>query len=126
MGSSMEQWSWGEMHRLQVRHLTDLEALSSDVVPRDGGPFTVDVAGGAYSDGEILATHGPSWRMVVDFSPTLTDGLPIGYGSYPGGQSGHPMSPHYQDLFALWRNRQYHELQLTEEEDLAMAAVSRR
>jgi penicillin amidase len=36
-------------------------------------------------------THSASWRVVVDFSQTP----PVGYGVYPGGQSGNPFSPLY-------------------------------
>ncbi len=125
MGTEMDEWLWGDLHVLQIRHLTELEALSSEVMARDGGSFTLDVAHGSFTDGNLLVTSGPSWRMIVDFAPTLAGGLPEGIGSYPGGQSGNPLSPHYQDLLELWRNGEYQELQLSDQEDFAAVAVTR-
>ncbi len=126
MGTEMDDWLWGSLHVIQVRHLTELDALSSDVMPRDGGSFTVDVASSSLSYGRVLVTSGPSWRMIVDFSPTLTGGLPTGLGAYPGGQSGHPLSPHYEDLLVLWMRGEYHDLRLSREADLSAAPPSRR
>jgi penicillin amidase len=40
---------------------------------------------------------GPSWRMIVQFGQPLQ-----AVGAYPGGQSGNPLSPHYDDLLPLW------------------------
>ena len=33
----------------------------------------------------------------------------------PGGQSGHPASPHYQDGLADWQNGRYHPMLFTRE-----------
>lgn len=118
MGGDVRTWTWGEFHRIQLRHLTQLQALSSDVLPRDGGPFTVDVAGASLEDNRLIVTSGPSWRMIVNFAPALLDDLPQGRGVYPGGQSGNPLSRHYLDLFYLWLAGEYVDLRLTSEEFL--------
>jgi penicillin amidase len=120
VGPKVGDWVWGRVHFLQVRHLTELEALSSDLIPRDGGSFTVDVAHGSLADGRLLVTSGPSWRMIVDLREPVR-----GYGSYPGGQSGNPISPHYTDLLEIWLNGEYQNLELKTEEVL-QAAPSRR
>ncbi len=41
--------------------------------------------------------HGPSWRMVVELKTK-----PQGYGIYPGGQSGNPGSPYYDNMLSMW------------------------
>ncbi|MDQ3142000.1 MAG: penicillin acylase family protein [Bacteroidota bacterium] len=49
---------------------------------------------------------GPSWRMAVE----MTKDGPIAYGVYPGGQSGHPGSPYYDQMIESWRTGQYYLL----------------
>ncbi len=125
LGPEIADWLWGEAHVLQVRHLTEIEALSSEVMARDGGRFTVDVAAGSLSDGQLLVTSGPSWRMIVDFAPARGGGAPEGLGSYPGGQSGNPLSVHYQDMLELWLKGEYQKLTLTEQDEMMAASSSR-
>lgn len=109
-------WRWGTFHRLEISHLLGLEALSAPSVPRDGGPFTVDVAAGAFRDGHTRVTSGPSWRLVVEL------GTPVeAWGVHPGGQSGNPLNPHYTDLLDLWLAGEYQTLHLLTEEELQTA-----
>ncbi len=117
IGPLLADWEWGAYHRIQLRHLTELEPLSSAVLPRPGGSFTVDIARGALTEEGVLVTSGPSWRLVADFAPTLGGGEPEAWGIYPGGQSGSRLSDHYLDLFDLWMQGAYLALQLTTEED---------
>lgn len=92
--TSLLDLTWGRMNRGRFRHpfsnaipalgwLLDIgrEELS-------GCSFCVRVAGGS---------HGASMRLVI--SPGHTrDGLL----HTPGGQSGHPLSPHYDDQHPYW------------------------
>lgn len=119
IGPVLAGWTWGEYHRIQLVHLTGLEAFSSEALPRPGGSFTVDVAHGSLTEEGLLVTGGPSWRLVVDFAPALAGGAPDAWGVYPGGQSGSPLSPHYLDLFDLWMAGEYQVLQLTTEDDFS-------
>jgi penicillin amidase len=48
-------------------------------------------------------THGPSWRMVVSLERS---GIKT-WATYPGGQSGNPGSPHYNDMVERWAKGQY-------------------
>jgi penicillin G amidase len=43
-------------------------------------------------------TKGPSWRMIVSLEKSGVKG----FGTYPGGQSGNPGSPHYSKLLDRW------------------------
>jgi len=40
---------------------------------------------------------GASWRMVVELGPEIR-----AWGTYPGGQSGNPASPRYDDRLQQW------------------------
>ena len=51
-------------------------------------------------------THGPSWRMVVSLEKS---GIRA-WGTYPGGQSGNPGSPHYTDMLGRWLDGKYFSL----------------
>jgi penicillin amidase len=51
--------------------------------------------------------HGPSMRQITDFGD-LDGALAV----LPGGQSGIPASPHYDDLADLWLSGDYHPFPL--------------
>lgn len=48
-------------------------------------------------------THGPSWRMIVSLEKTKVKA----WGVYPGGQSGNPGSPYYNNMLNLWAKGNY-------------------
>ena len=52
-------------------------------------------------------TVAPLWRLVIEMAE---DGRRVGV--YPGGQSGNPASPHYDDGILPWANHQYFELNM--------------
>lgn len=81
-------WRWGHFKGVDINHLAHIPGL---------GRPNLDVGGGY---GIVNATgkrHGPSWRMVVSLGPEVE-----GWGIYPGGQSGNPGSPHYDDFVDEW------------------------
>jgi len=87
-GRDVEAWRWGDHHTVVFRHMTltpALRALWRGPQPYPGFAETLSPAAGR------LTTHSASWRVVVDFSRVP----PVGYGVYPGGQSGHPFSAFY-------------------------------
>lgn len=87
---------WGERHRIRFNHLTraaPLAALGRGPYPVAG--FRQTLAPG----GSLTTTHAASWRVVVDFA----GGRVTGQGVYPGGQSGNPASPHYDDFVPAYR-----------------------
>jgi penicillin amidase len=52
-------------------------------------------------------SHGPSWRMVVSLERTKVKA----WGVYPGGQSGNPGSPFYNNMLLPWSRGEYFQLQ---------------
>jgi penicillin amidase len=83
-------WRWDHIRKANVNHLLRLPALSALDIPVQGGPGTLSPSAGT-------GTMGPSWRMVVELGPELR-----AWATYPGGQSGNPVSPRYRDRLALW------------------------
>ncbi len=79
----------------RVPHLGRIDAFGSKVlsVGSDGTALNA-----------IRGSHGPSWRMIVEM------GNPVkAYGVYPGGQSGNPGSPFYDNMLDYWANGKYYE-----------------
>jgi penicillin amidase len=79
------------VHRIDIWHLLHLPALSRTGLAVAGGPSTISpssVTGGG---------EGSSWRMVVELGKDVR-----AWGTYPGGQSGNPASPHYDDGLDQW------------------------
>ena len=56
------------------------------------------------ADGGLVATQGPSWRMIAAWTGP---GSGTAQGIYPGGQSENPASPWYEDQVADWWNGRY-------------------
>lgn len=83
-------WRWERVWHANIYHLLRFPSLSALEIPVPGGPATISPLLG---DG----THGASWRMVVQLGPEVR-----AWGTYPGGQSGNPLSPWYDDRIAQW------------------------
>ena len=88
--SNGDGWRWDRIRHTNVNHLLRLPALSALGLPVQGGPGTLSPSAGS-------GTHGSSWRMVVDLGPELR-----AWATYPGGQSGNPISSRYRDRIPLW------------------------
>jgi penicillin amidase len=93
-------WRWDSLHFANINHLLRIKSLSALDLPVQGGPGTLSPSVGA-------GTHGASWRMVVDLGPELQ-----AWTTYPGGQSGNPVSARYRDRIPLWMNGQLEPAQL--------------
>lgn len=84
------RWRWDRVRFANVRHLLRLSSLSALRIPMQGGPSTLNPSSGGGS-------YGASWRMVVELGTETR-----GWGTYPGGQSGNPLSGGYKDRLAAW------------------------
>ena len=60
----------------------------------------------------MKSTHGPSWRMIVHLT-SITEA----YGVYPGGQSGNPGSPYYQNFVDTWAKGKYYTLWMMKQDE---------
>ena len=85
-----DAWRWDRAHRANIHHLLGIPSFSALELSVPSGPSTISPSSG---DG----THSASWRMVVELGPEVQ-----GLGVYPGGQSGNPASPRYQDRIPRW------------------------
>ena len=90
LGGEPGSWTWGRIHTRQLENLAQVSGLSYGPRPDRGDGNTPLAAGGSPS------THGPSWRMVVDW------GAKTFSGTYPGGQSENPASAWYENKVDTW------------------------
>jgi penicillin amidase len=83
-------WRWDRIQSANVYHLMGFRSLSALRLPVQGGPSTLSPSSGS-------GVWGPSWRMVVELGPEVR-----AWVTYPGGQSGNPASPRYDDRISEW------------------------
>ncbi len=83
-------WRWERRRHANIHHLLRLPSLSALRLPVQGGPGNLNPSSGR-------GVHGASWRMVVELGPELR-----AWSIYPGGQSGNPASPWYDDRIPKW------------------------
>ena len=103
-GQDGRTWRWGEAHRIVMRHrlmenVPLIGRLFGIELPGQGDGSTVNVAhypGGGGPRAFYSAT-GPSYRMLVDLADPESSLFVAA-----GGQSGHPLSTHWNDLTELW------------------------
>jgi penicillin amidase len=88
---------WSDYQKGIINHIGRIPAFSA---PLDG------VGGYADAPNAFKGSNGPSWRMIVELGEEVK-----GYGVYPGGQSGNPGSPFYQNMVQSWAEGTYHDLQ---------------
>lgn len=97
-GNDPAHWRWGAVRSANVHHLLRLPGFGRTGLEVQSGPGTL-------SPSESNGTHGASWRFVVELGQEVK-----GWGTYPGGQSGNPISSRYDDRLELWRTGQLAEL----------------
>ena len=122
-GPAIESWRWGDAHQAAHDHpvLGDVPILRHFVNIRQstsGGDNTLmrgRTQGGPPGAAEpFLNVHGAGYRGVYDMADPEASVFIISTG-----ESGHPLSRHYDDLGVLWRRGEY--IPMTLDPDLARA-----
>jgi len=122
-GANIESWRWGDAHQATHDHtvLGDVALLRLFVNIRQstsGGDHTLmrgRTRGGPPGAADPYANvHGAGFRGVYDMADPEASVFIISTG-----QSGHPLSRHYDDLGVLWRRGEY--IPMTLDPDLARA-----
>lgn len=90
-------WNWAKHKGTQIPHLARIPGLGKEYVACGGGRHIVQACSKEF---------GASWRMVVSLEPQIK-----AWGIYPGGQSGNPGSPYYDNLLQDWQQGKLQPLQ---------------
>ena len=91
-------WEWANLKQTHVPHLLNLTGFGSKTLMTGGAKGTINAQN---------ESNGPSWRMVVELGKK-----PAGHGVYPGGQSGNPGSPFYDNMIDTWAGGKLYDLYL--------------
>lgn len=117
-GPDPSAWVWGEAHALNmgwapIRSSGIISDLLSLEAPSSGDPYTlIATLFSSDNDRPFATSAGTNFQAVMSFSEEA--------GSYfiaPAGQSGHPLSRFYENLFFMWMQGKY----LTMSTDLSLA-----
>jgi penicillin amidase len=108
-GPDMQAWTWGEAHPARHRHRPFaanqwLAPLFDIAVPVGGDAYTINAGRSDFSDeaAPYASRHGPSYRAIYDLADPQAS-LFI----HSGGQSGNPLSSHYQTFTEPWARGEY-------------------
>ncbi|MGA9161597.1 MAG: penicillin acylase family protein [Actinomycetota bacterium] len=101
LGPDDGDWRWGALHRVRFAHpLARMPGLGPLFVAAEhelGGDEQTVLQAGIDARLGFDAVVIPSWRVVVDLSD-----LDASLAVLTTGQSGNPVSPHWNDQAALW------------------------
>jgi penicillin amidase len=108
-----QQWQWGHLHQARFLHpLADVGPLSlifgTPSLQRPGDDTTIDIGGndGAAADPPIYSQMTvASMREIIDLAH-FDDSLWV----ITTGESGQPLSLHYDDLNLLWNQDEYQQM----------------
>lgn len=101
LGPKYEDWHWGRLHQLSLRHPLNRKEWNAGPIERPGDAYTVNAASGL----NFRQTDGASWREIIDvgdWDRSVMTNIP--------GESGNPDSRHYRDLIDDWAAGRYHPL----------------
>lgn len=94
---------WYKYRSASIQHLLGIPAFSRSNIKAGGSANSLNAIRGNKT---ALDGWGPSWRMIVAFE----EGEVEAYGIYPGGQSGDPVSPFYDNMIDDWAAGEYYKL----------------
>jgi penicillin amidase len=109
MGANMSRWRWDGVHHAIFPHqgldaVGVLRPFLSRSVPNGGDWSTVDV-GSVVAERPFEQHAVPGFREIIDLSDAHDDRFADAVG-----ESGHPLSPHYDDYLADWRAVRYRRM----------------
>lgn len=105
-------FNWSKQRGTSIMHMANIPAFSVNDI-QSGGYYEAPNA--------ISKANGPSWRMIVELGET-----PKAHGVYPGGQSGNPGSPYYDNAVANWATGNYFDLLFMKDVNDSRGKVLRR
>lgn len=117
LGNSVSGWTWNKVHTLEHQHpLGKVAALRPCF---NVGPFAVsgstEVINNLFfdftEDGNYVVKGGPSTRRIIDFSDVENS-----WTILPTGQSGNPLSSHYNDQAELYNAGKFRKMKMNKEE----------
>jgi penicillin amidase len=104
LGAYGEAWELGRARGTDINHLLSVKGLGRTGLYTGGGQGIVNAT---------KKDHGPSWRMLVELG-----NRPTAKGIFPGGQSGNPGSPYYDNAVNNWVAGKYYDIHFLDSTDI--------
>ncbi|HKX85814.1 MAG TPA: penicillin acylase family protein [Flavobacterium sp.] len=117
LGDDVKVWTWNRVHKIEYKHplgsvsfLRPLFNVGIFEIP--GGNEVINNTMFELSDEPVhMVKSGPSTRRVIDFSD-----IENSWSILPSGQSGNPMSPHYNDQAELYVQGKFRKMKMNKKE----------
>ncbi len=119
LGDDPAEWRWDELQTITFKHDLGAAPLIGNYLfnrgpfPYGGDFMTVGRARYAFED-PFNVINGAGLRFIT----VLDKGRIESEAVLAGGQSGHPLSPHYSDQLEAWLEGKYYRIQIPCESDL--------
>ena len=97
------QLNWANYQQTSIHHLARIPAFSRKNIYTSGTRKALNA---------VSEQHGPSWRMIVELGEPVQAKV-----VYPGGQSGNPASPFYDNFIDTWAAGKYYNALFLKEPD---------
>ncbi|WP_187696586.1 penicillin acylase family protein [Xanthovirga aplysinae] len=116
-GKQIKNWQWGEIHTLEHVHpigrLKPFDKLFNvGPFPAVGGDESINNLGFNFrEENGFKVIYGPAMRILIDF-----DDVENSLSVLPTGQSGHFLSPHYDDQVDMFNQGQFRKQMMNREE----------
>lgn len=116
-GEDSSQWTWDKVHTLEHQHpFGQVESLRKyfnvGPFPVEGTREVINNLSFPYdSTGYYKVSSGPSTRRIIDFSD-VENSISI----LPTGQSGNPLSEHYEDQAQMYVNGEFRKMMMNKKE----------
>ncbi len=117
LGSDVNSWTWNRVHKVEYKHPLGSVALfrpffNVGIFEIAGTNEVINNTMFDYTDSaEYVVKAGPSTRRIVDFSDVENS-----WSILPTGQSGNPMSQHYNDQAEMYATGKFRKMKLNKEE----------
>jgi len=117
LGNQVSAWTWNKVHTVEHKHpLGEVAALRSYF---NVGPFEINGSNEVINNlmftfteaGNHQVKAGPSTRRIIDFSD-IENSVSI----LPTGQSGNPLSEHYDDQATMYNEGKFRKMKMNKKE----------
>jgi len=117
LGNDVSKWTWNRVHSVEHQHAFGSIATLKPFF--NVGPFEINGSNEVINnlffewseDGNYKVKGGPSTRRVIDFSD-----IENSWSILPTGQSGNPLSKHYDDQAVLYNAGKFRKMKLNKTE----------
>ena len=107
LGTQVSQWEWGRVHTISYNHplgkVKPLNMIFNKENTSIGGiRYSINNIGQKTYSNDFSAAVAPATRRIIDFT-----NLKVSWGVLPPGNSGNPVSVHFDDQLKLYANKEY-------------------